>query len=128
MHSKCWIFDDELAIIGSANCSRRSYTLDTEAVVGVHGVALPGQSKTIDGRMISWPSFAKEFRIALWSRHLARRPQELLEPAAGLQLWFSPPSSTRVGIYDEKQRIDALKYGTILVGPVWNYLVDPDGR
>ena len=128
VHSKCWIFDDELAIIGSANCSRRSYTLDTEAVVAVHGVALPGQDKEIDGRTVPWPSFAKEFRIELWSRHLARRRQEMIDPAIGLRLWFAPPSSTRVGIYDESQKADKIGYPNWLVGTIWDRLVDPDGR
>lgn len=128
VHSKCWIFDDEFAIIGSANCSRRSYTLDTEAVVGVHGVALPGQSKTIDGRTVPWPSFALELRIALWSRHLAQRAQQVIDLDAALKLWFAPSPSTHVGIYDPTQKVDALGYGSIWIGQIWDRIWDPDGR
>jgi len=30
VHSKCWVFDDELAVIGSSNCNRRGYQHDSE--------------------------------------------------------------------------------------------------
>ncbi|MGB9650410.1 MAG: phospholipase D-like domain-containing protein, partial [Candidatus Cybelea sp.] len=31
VHSKTWVFDDELAVIGSANCNRRGWQSDSEA-------------------------------------------------------------------------------------------------
>jgi len=31
VHAKMWIFDDELAVIGSANCNRRGWQSDSEA-------------------------------------------------------------------------------------------------
>lgn len=30
VHPKCWVFDDELAVIGSANCNRRRWEHDSE--------------------------------------------------------------------------------------------------
>jgi phosphatidylserine/phosphatidylglycerophosphate/cardiolipin synthase-like enzyme len=35
VHSKTYIFDDDLAIIGSANCNRRSMTFDSETAVAL---------------------------------------------------------------------------------------------
>lgn len=40
VHSKTWIFDDELAIVGSANCNRRGYSHDSELDVGVHDTSV----------------------------------------------------------------------------------------
>lgn len=128
VHSKCWIFDDQLAIIGSANCSRRSYTYDSEAVVAVHGAEKPGQRKTIDGQGVPWPTFAKEFRIALWAKHLARKPREVIDPARALPLWFAPPNSSRIAKYNENQKTDPPPTYQIDGDLVWSTLVDPDGR
>jgi hypothetical protein len=36
VHSKTWIFDDELVIVGSANCNRRGYSHDTELDIAVY--------------------------------------------------------------------------------------------
>lgn len=130
VHSKCWIFDDELAVIGSANCSTRSYTYDSEAVVAVHGTERPGQRKTIDGQGVPWPTFARELRIALWARHLARRPRDVIDAVAALPLWFSPSTGARVAKYDENQKTDPVPIYQGKIDPdlVWSRLVDPDGR
>ncbi|GEM_PF-5771838 len=53
VHSKTWIFDDEFAVIGSANCNRRGMTHDSEAAVGVASRAL-----------------AKRLRVSMLQSHL----------------------------------------------------------
>ena len=60
VHSKCWVFDDELAVIGSANCNRRGYQHDSELDAFVFDDAAPGAGQT----------FAQQFRQSLWQEHL----------------------------------------------------------
>jgi phosphatidylserine/phosphatidylglycerophosphate/cardiolipin synthase-like enzyme len=61
VHSKLYIMDDECAIIGSANCARRSLTNDSEAIAGICDEALWN---------ITGYNFAHRLRIALWAEHL----------------------------------------------------------
>jgi phosphatidylserine/phosphatidylglycerophosphate/cardiolipin synthase-like enzyme len=60
VHSKCWVFDDELAVIGSANCNRRGYQHDSEIDAFIFDDAVPGAGRTT----------AQLFRMALWEEHL----------------------------------------------------------
>lgn len=55
IHSKTWVFDDELLITGSANCNRRGYSHDSESDVAVYD-----QDKF----------FVKELRKRIWKRRL----------------------------------------------------------
>jgi phosphatidylserine/phosphatidylglycerophosphate/cardiolipin synthase-like enzyme len=58
-----WIFDDTFAIIGSANCNRRSYSTDSEV-----GVAI------LDRAAFTTSSLAKALRMSLWLKHLNATP------------------------------------------------------
>lgn len=60
LHAKSWIFDDEFAVIGSANCNRRGYSHDSELGVGV---ADPE-------RRTGGLHFAHRLRMNLWLKHL----------------------------------------------------------
>lgn len=53
MHAKTWIFDDELAVVGSANFNRRGLTHDGEIAAGV-----------VD------PPWVADLRRTLWAKHL----------------------------------------------------------
>jgi phosphatidylserine/phosphatidylglycerophosphate/cardiolipin synthase-like enzyme len=64
LHSKLWIFDDEFAIIGSANCNRRGYSYDSELCVGI------ADPRRLTGGMY----FAKRLRMNLWLKHLNGLP------------------------------------------------------
>lgn len=74
VHSKCWVFDDELAVIGSANCNRRGYQHDSEvdafiwddAAIDPSLVALaaPGDFASEAARL--GLTFAQHFRTRLW--------------------------------------------------------------
>lgn len=98
VHSKCWVFDDELAVIGSANCNRRGYQHDSELdafiwddvsplVPGMPGMPdIPGIPGGFDPGSIltalvsprefaaeqvgSGTTFAQQFRMRLWREHL----------------------------------------------------------
>ena len=63
-HSKTWIFDDEFALVSSANCNRRSYTNDSEI-----GLAIRDPTMSTGGI-----GFAKALRIQLWLKHLNAKP------------------------------------------------------
>jgi phosphatidylserine/phosphatidylglycerophosphate/cardiolipin synthase-like enzyme len=58
-HSKTWIFDDTFAVVGSANCNRRSYSCDSEIGVAIADSGDPGELR-----------FAKRLRMDLWLKHL----------------------------------------------------------
>ncbi len=62
IHSKAWVFDDQLAVIGSANCNRRGWESDSEVAAFI--------MDTMEGTNPSDYSFAQRLRIALWKKHL----------------------------------------------------------
>lgn len=79
VHSKCWIFDDEYAIIGSANTNRRSFTHDSESAIGVWDRGKADRSTLY---------FAHDLRIALWSKYLNTNDMKLLKDGVTAQtLW-----------------------------------------
>ncbi|MBN8501084.1 MAG: hypothetical protein J0M19_08040, partial [Sphingomonadales bacterium] len=90
VHSKSWVFDDELAVIGTANCNRRSYTFDSEAAAFI----FEGDRESGDARR----TFAQRYRMKLWSHHLgvAERRVEIASRAFPLWRAGSRPASARV--------------------------------
>jgi phosphatidylserine/phosphatidylglycerophosphate/cardiolipin synthase-like enzyme len=66
VHAKTWIFDDELAIIGSANCNRRGLYFDSEVGAAIFDVP----SSMSKGRL----PFAQQLRAHLWAEHLGVDP------------------------------------------------------
>ena len=73
LHAKCWIFDDEFAVVGSANCNRRGYSYDSELCVGI---ADPD-------RRTRGTYFAHRLRMDLWLKHLNGRPESAGAGAKG---------------------------------------------
>ena len=63
VHSKMWIFDDECAIVGSANCNNRGYFHDSEMMGRVSEASL---RTFADGDL----NFAHKLRMKLWEHHL----------------------------------------------------------
>lgn len=87
LHAKVMIVDDALAVIGSANLSRRSHTTDSElALAVVDGDLVPGR---VDGRRVEVPRFARDLRLALWGEHLGLDPATLDDPIQALAAWPS---------------------------------------
>jgi phosphatidylserine/phosphatidylglycerophosphate/cardiolipin synthase-like enzyme len=83
VHAKTWIFDDEFAMIGSANCNNRGYTHDSEVVAGICDPA---------------GSFAKDLRIKLWEEHLTIPRASLTDPSVSSRYWFTPNVPISAGI------------------------------
>lgn len=104
VHAKLWIFDDEFAVVGSANVDRRSYTCNTES-----GVAFCDTEIADDRNLV------KRLRVDLWEKHLNGQPldenqnpvktaklvsdkQSLLDFASAAGLWARAPLLKRVDL------------------------------
>ena len=85
VHSKTWIFDDELVITGSANCDRRGMTYNSELNFGVVG-QLKGNRISEFGAS----TVAQELRCRLWAKHLGGAPHDYLSASATIARWFGP--------------------------------------
>ncbi len=115
VHSKTWIFDDEFAIIGSANCNSRSWTYDSEVVIGICD---PGNG--VNQRM------PHRLRVRLWSEHLNIPENELDDWSTALARWVNPPSGRHIRRYiDSVNNRRPLRLQLLLDG-VWNREIDPD--
>jgi phosphatidylserine/phosphatidylglycerophosphate/cardiolipin synthase-like enzyme len=97
VHAKMWVFDDKYAIIGSANCGRRSYTHDSEAVAGIYDESSDEACKV---------HFAHNLRMRLWAEHLNMGMGSVFDPIGSAAHWASPPASARVGVFDQNADTD----------------------
>jgi phosphatidylserine/phosphatidylglycerophosphate/cardiolipin synthase-like enzyme len=94
VHSKAYIMDDEFAIIGSANCNRRSMSHDSEVVAAI----CDQHPRSVFGF-----TFAHRMRIGLWAQHLNMDPAELADGVASAAHWRSPlPAGAKVAPYDHE--------------------------
>jgi phosphatidylserine/phosphatidylglycerophosphate/cardiolipin synthase-like enzyme len=115
VHAKTWVFDDEYCIIGSANLNRRSWTHDSETVLGICDQG--------DGSSCHMPH---RLRIRLWLEQLGlpKIPENvalLSDATAALPLWINLPPTAQVMHYDkitpEENPSDES----------WDRMIDPDG-
>jgi phosphatidylserine/phosphatidylglycerophosphate/cardiolipin synthase-like enzyme len=119
VHAKTWVFDDQYAIIGTANVNRRSWTHDSEIVVGIY------DESTNDHAAYT---FAHRLRVRLWAEHLNMNTPDghaaLADAVASTVHWKLP--GTNVAEYDENSGHDDLS------NPInhasWDDSVDPEGR
>lgn len=116
VHAKTWIFDDEYAIIGSANCNRRSYTHDSEVVAGICD----------QGTGDKW-RLPHRLRIKLWSEHLGVAPLAVVDGVLSAPLWLAPPPGARVAPYDEWTPFPVPPLPLVDQELFWRNVVDPDG-
>lgn len=107
VHAKIWVFDDEYAIIGSANCNRRGYTHDSEVVAGI-----------VDEDL----RFAHRLRRDLWALHLNMSPDDLTDGVASAAFWLRLVGTGRVAPHDENAGIERIHTDT-----AWDSAEDPDG-
>jgi phosphatidylserine/phosphatidylglycerophosphate/cardiolipin synthase-like enzyme len=101
VHAKLFIFDDEYAVVGTANASNRGYSHDSEATVGT---AERGWDKADGLRGGKWSTieanFARRLRIKLWEEHLRLPPEELFDGAGACAHWSGTlPSNAAVDVY-----------------------------
>lgn len=107
VHSKTWIFDDEFAIISSANCNRRGYSHDSEVGVGIVDTIPPDPTGERE-------SLVQKIRMDLWEKHLSPTSQAvqtdpsaigfdrrtLFDPTKAFQLWENLDPAGKLERYD----------------------------
>jgi phosphatidylserine/phosphatidylglycerophosphate/cardiolipin synthase-like enzyme len=141
VHSKTWIFDDELVITGSANADRRGYTYNSETAVVVAG-DVNALSEVRSGAT----TIAQDLRARLFAKHLGGKPADHLQASASLRKWFGDLSRTSVAVFNPSAQVGApdkylvklqtspppLVQGALNFMPgrpedwLWDYLEDPD--
>lgn len=87
VHAKTWIVDDEIALVGSANCNRRGLSSDSE--VGAIFV-----DNGVDGL-----TTAQRLRRRLWAAHLNLKEDQVTNALASARYWDQPPPGSRVNRY-----------------------------
>jgi phosphatidylserine/phosphatidylglycerophosphate/cardiolipin synthase-like enzyme len=114
VHSKAWIIDDVYVKIGSANCTRRGFTNETELDIHVIDEALESGTRRM----------ARDFRLRLWAEHLGvgARPAVLADPTHALSYWLRPEKGSHIAPYDDTD------VGTLSDQSQWDTVLDPDGR
>ena len=118
IHAKVWVFDDVIAIVGSANINRRGFRHDSEAGVAFGDVAASGRVAAL--------------RRDLWSLQLGpAAPAPTDPPEASLPVWKAPPPAANVLAYNPAGGADAepVKRELAMLGytvdEFWE-IVDPD--
>jgi phosphatidylserine/phosphatidylglycerophosphate/cardiolipin synthase-like enzyme len=99
VHAKTWIFDDELAIIGSPNCNRRGLFFDSEVAAAIFDI----QPALKEGRL----SFAQKLRIQLWMEHLGVSENMVRDALTSKLSWFDPEAAKYVRQYAYDDGSDA---------------------
>jgi phosphatidylserine/phosphatidylglycerophosphate/cardiolipin synthase-like enzyme len=107
VHAKCWVFDDEMAVIGSANCNKRGWEHDSEIGAFMFDDRVPTSATA--------HTFAQRLRMDLWSEHLDLPAARLTDGVASASHWLRPPTTARVLPYcpDDDDDIATIKCGVI---------------
>jgi phosphatidylserine/phosphatidylglycerophosphate/cardiolipin synthase-like enzyme len=154
LHAKTWIFDDTMAIIGSANFNRRGLSHDGELGVGIIDLDRPGRG-----------GWVHQLRVDLWLKHLStpKRPVtkgQVADFQAGRVFWVDTPETYQFPmniaagdprqpdhliLCDDSEKADATATERFLRAcacnkwsPLsrhtpnnydnqWNFVIDPDG-
>lgn len=132
VHSKTWVFDDELAVIGSANCNRRGWQHDSEVNAFIFDdpppqVALALRAEARESAVISLrPTFAQRYRMALWSEHLGVRGATVIDGVASANLWTtSRPPTARVLPFDHVLPTGTIQTARDQAADVARAFIDP---
>jgi phosphatidylserine/phosphatidylglycerophosphate/cardiolipin synthase-like enzyme len=106
VHAKSWVFDDELAVIGSANCNRRGYEHDSEADAFIfddpqlHTVLAAREGA--ESVMLA-PTWAQRYRMRLWAEHLGVPQAAVIDGVSSAALWRTAvPPTARVVPFDHR--------------------------
>jgi phosphatidylserine/phosphatidylglycerophosphate/cardiolipin synthase-like enzyme len=108
IHSKVWIFDDQFAVIGSANSNNRSWYTDSEIAAGIYDPASDSKPRN---------RFARALRMSLWAKHLNLPESELADGVASAVHWLRPPRGSMVKPYDENTDMDFTLAPDLVVDP-----------
>lgn len=117
VHAKTWVFDDEIALVSSANVNRRSMSHDSEAGVAFGDLTGPGE--------------VRRMRERLWALHLAESaPSVSAPPELSLAIWKSPPVGSPVEVYDadagtDTAPVDPRVARLFTPSAFWDQVVDP---
>jgi phosphatidylserine/phosphatidylglycerophosphate/cardiolipin synthase-like enzyme len=103
------VIDDELMLIGSANCNNRGWETDSELVIA--SFEDDGGTSAVAGRL----------RAALWAHHLDVPASAVADPVGSRQLWDAA-STRRVCRYDPDGGHDAH------LSDRPDFIVDPSDR
>jgi phosphatidylserine/phosphatidylglycerophosphate/cardiolipin synthase-like enzyme len=142
VHAKVVVIDDEVALIGSDNMNRRSWTHDSELSIAVFDDERD-EREPVDpgGRGDGARVFARSLRLELTREHLeAKTDDGLLDPvetferwretAAALHSWHAaggrgtrPPGRVR-----RHQPEPVAAWQQVFATPLYHLLIDPDGR
>lgn len=145
VHSKTWIFDDELLIVGSANCNRRGYSHDSELDFAVYDTE---QTMIADLRRRIW---LRRLNTAMVDRPLS--PDDVHDFVSAARYWERPDEfgltieNNRIGIdafmateVPGEREPDIFKalgwdgidtyvdpFGSTVEELLWNIVIDPEG-
>jgi phosphatidylserine/phosphatidylglycerophosphate/cardiolipin synthase-like enzyme len=142
LHAKTVIVDDVLAMIGSDNMNRRSWTHDSELSIAIlDQQADPRPPLDPGGKGDGARRFARDLRLRLWREHLGvDADDDLLHPVEGFERWREAASALdrwhdagcegprplgRVRVH-RPQPIHA--WQRVWARPLYRTIVDPDGR
>ena len=142
VHAKVVVIDDVLAMIGSDNMNRRSWTHDSELSIAIldeqRDERGPGDPAGLgDGAR----RFARDLRLRLWREHLGATSDDgLLDPREGFERWRATADALDAW-HDGGERGDRPSgrirrhrprpvpaWQRAWAWPLYRTIVDPDGR
>jgi phosphatidylserine/phosphatidylglycerophosphate/cardiolipin synthase-like enzyme len=143
VHAKVVVIDDEIALIGSDNLNRRSWTHDSELSIAVLDEERD-QRAPLDprGQGAGARRFARDLRLRLAQEHLgiSRDEPALLDPVEAFDCWVESASALdawhdggRTGARPpgriRRHRPEAVHvWQRVFAAPLYRLLIDPDGR
>jgi phosphatidylserine/phosphatidylglycerophosphate/cardiolipin synthase-like enzyme len=142
VHAKVVIIDDVLAMLGSDNMNRRSWTHDSELSIAVLDEEEDGREpRDPAGLGDGARTFARDLRLRLWREHLGTTSDDgLLDPRDGFQRWLDSAAALEAW-YDAGEdgrrppgRIRTHRprpvsaWQRAWAWPLYRNIVDPDGR
>jgi phosphatidylserine/phosphatidylglycerophosphate/cardiolipin synthase-like enzyme len=142
VHAKAVVIDDEIALVGSDNLNRRSWTHDSELSVAVFDDDRDDRDPVDPGgRGNGARVFARSFRLELSREHLcAEKDEGLLDPIETFERWRA--AARALDAWHEGGRRGPRPPGRIrehrpepvaiwqrpYAAPLYRLLIDPDGR
>jgi phosphatidylserine/phosphatidylglycerophosphate/cardiolipin synthase-like enzyme/subtilisin family serine protease len=113
VHSKMAVIDDELMLIGSANCNHRGWETDSELVLAAFEEA-SGSARGL----------ARQLRVDLWAHHLGVPASAVADGVRSRSLWDTAPTR-QVCPYDPVGGTDRGIEDDRIVDPVDRQPADP---